>query len=62
MPRPKARWRLLLAVDHELVGPVEGLGVAVGGREGEQHPVAGGHGAAADLGVGSMMRAMVTGA
>jgi hypothetical protein len=37
-------------VEDDLVGVLEGLGVAVGRREGQQHPVAGVDRAAADLG------------
>ena len=52
MPRPKATWRLRWRSITNSSASLERLGVAVGGGEGEQHPVALGHGAAADLGVG----------
>ena len=39
MPRPKASVAVLRAVDDELVGVLEGRGVAVGRREAQQDPV-----------------------
>ena len=54
---------VLGAVDDDLVGAVEELGVAVGGRERQQHPLVGLHRAAVEV-VSSLatMRAIVTGA
>ena len=40
MPRPNAAWRLTARSMHDVVGVLEDLGVAVGGRERQQHPVA----------------------
>ena len=48
---PERRVAILLAVDDELVGPVEELGVAVGGRERKQHPVVLLHRAAVEVDV-----------
>ena len=51
-----------LAVDDDLVGPLELLGVAVGRREGQQHPVVGLHLAPCQFMSSLTSRAMVTGA
>ena len=39
MPSPNAAWRFSSPSMHDLVGPLEQLGIAVGGRERQQHPL-----------------------
>src|SRR5690606_22149345 len=51
-PDPEGEVAVDLAVEDDVVGVVEDLEVAVGGRERQEQPVAGSHGATADVGVG----------
>ena len=51
MPRPNAAWRFSARSSTTWSASLEDLGVAVGGREGQQDPVAGLHRAAVELGV-----------